>query len=57
MRIYRPRGITNGQIVLVTVLGVIGGIYIWKPLFEENFPRQKRKPLENIEEITTSTTE
>lgn len=41
MRIYRPRGLTRGQIVLVTVLGVFGGVYIWKPLFEELYPRKK----------------
>lgn len=35
MRIYRPKGVTKGQIVLVTILGVFGGVYIWKPFFEE----------------------
>lgn len=57
MRIYKPRGITNGQIVLVTILGVIGGIYIWKPLFEEHFPRKKRIQIETTEESESSNSE
>ncbi|CAG0897859.1 unnamed protein product [Darwinula stevensoni] len=31
--IRRPRGLTNGQIFVAIVLGVIGGVYIWKPVF------------------------
>lgn len=37
MRIRKPRGITRGQIVLVTVLGVFGGVYIWRPLVDSHF--------------------
>jgi len=33
MRIRR-RGISKAQIVIVSIIGVIGGIYIWKPVFE-----------------------
>lgn len=41
MKIYKPRGISKSQIVLVTVLGVFGGVYIWRPLFEESFGSKK----------------
>lgn len=43
MRIRRPKSITRGQIVLVTVLGVFSGVYIWRPLFDDYF--QKRNPV------------
>lgn len=33
MRIKRPRGITGIELGIVTILGVLGGIYIWKPIF------------------------
>lgn len=42
MRIYKPRGVTKGQVVLVTILGFFGGVYIWKPLLDEYLPRKKR---------------
>ena len=29
-------GITGLQLGLVTVIGIIGGIYIWKPVFEKS---------------------
>lgn len=41
MKIYKPRGITKGQFVLVTVLGVFSGVYIWRPLFDDYFGRKK----------------
>lgn len=34
MRIRRPRGITNTQILVVSTVGILGGVYIWKPLLE-----------------------
>lgn len=33
--IKRPGGITGWQLGLVTGLGIIGGIYIWKPVFDK----------------------
>lgn len=36
MKIYRPRGITKGQLVLVTILGFCSGVYIWKPLLDSS---------------------
>jgi hypothetical protein len=33
-RFSTPRKIPFTQLLLVTVLGVIGGVYVWKPVFE-----------------------
>lgn len=41
LRIRKPRGVTTGQLVLVTILGVFGGVYIWKPLIIEYFVKTK----------------
>lgn len=49
MKIYKPRGVTNSQLVLITVLGVFSGIYIWRPLFDELFPRKKKQILTDTE--------
>jgi len=38
--IKRPRGITGTQLGLAVGLGVISGIYIWKPQFEEYWKKQ-----------------
>jgi len=32
MQIRRPRGVTVPQLMVVTAIGVLGGIYIWQPL-------------------------
>lgn len=32
MRIRKPRNISTAQLMVVTVVGVLGGIYIWRPL-------------------------
>lgn len=32
MQIRRPRGITTQQLMVVTAIGFLGGVYIWKPL-------------------------
>lgn len=32
MQIRRPRGITVPQLMVITALGVLGGVYIWQPL-------------------------
>lgn len=36
MRIRKPRGLTTTQLMVTTVIGAIGGVYIYKPLFLEN---------------------
>lgn len=41
LRIRKPRGVTRGQLALVTILGVFGGVYIWKPLLVEYFMKTK----------------
>lgn len=35
MRIRKPRGLTTTQLMVTTVVGVLGGVYIYKPLFLE----------------------
>lgn len=37
MRIRKPRAFTFPGVLLATVLGVLGGVYIWKPLIEEYY--------------------
>ncbi|XP_075151632.1 uncharacterized protein LOC142225691 isoform X2 [Haematobia irritans] len=32
MQIRRPRGVTTQQLMVVTAVGFLGGVYIWKPL-------------------------
>jgi len=32
MKIRRPRGVTVPQLMIVTAIGFLGGVYIWKPL-------------------------
>lgn len=32
MQIRRPRGITVPQLMVVTAIGFLGGVYIWQPL-------------------------
>ena len=33
IRIRRPRGLTNAQLIVAMVVGVAAGSYIWQPLF------------------------
>lgn len=35
MRIRKPKHITIPQLAVVTAVGIVGGIYIYKPLFEK----------------------
>jgi len=42
--VRRPRGIPGWQLGLVTGIGIIGGIYIWKPVFD----KRVRDKAENI---------
>lgn len=32
MQIRRPRGVTVPQLMIVTAIGFLGGVYIWQPL-------------------------
>jgi hypothetical protein len=40
MRIRRPRNLTRGGVVFAIVIGMIGGVYIWKPLLKEELRRR-----------------
>lgn len=48
MQIRRPRGVTVPQLMLVTAIGFLGGVYIWKPLIlkykNENQPENSEAP-------------
>lgn len=50
MRIRKPKNITLTQLAVVTGVGVSGGIYIYKPLFEKfwfgNKPEAIKTPVE-----------
>lgn len=50
LRIRKPRGISTVQLMVVTLIGFAGGIYIWKPLFLALSPQQQQT------DITKSTT-
>ena len=39
--IKKPRGIPGWQLGLVVGIGIIGGIYIWKPVFDEKVKAKK----------------
>ncbi|OWR54037.1 hypothetical protein KGM_215688 [Danaus plexippus plexippus] len=43
MKLFRSRGITKTQVVLCSILGVFGGVYIWKPLIIEKLPQKKKE--------------
>lgn len=60
MRLRRGRvGVTGPQLILGVVLGVAGGIYIWRPEFErhygntritqEELDREREKTLANFD--------
>lgn len=42
MRIRKPKNITITQLAVVTATGIIGGVYIYKPLFEKFWFGEKR---------------
>lgn len=51
MRILPRRRLSWDQIVVATVVGVLGGVYIWKPNFEKyNEEMMKKKSCTNSEE-------
>lgn len=35
MRIRKPKTVTLTQLAVVTAVGIVGGVYIYKPLFEK----------------------
>lgn len=44
MRIRKPRGFSTIQLMVVTVVGFAGGVYIWQPLFQSLQPSSKSEP-------------
>ena len=44
MRIRKPRGISFGQVLLVTFIGAAGGIYIYLPILRQLKSEQQLKP-------------
>jgi len=51
MRIRKPRGLTTTQLMVATVIGVIGGLYIYQPLVLEN---RKNRSLHNEKSAETN---
>lgn len=56
MQIRRPRGVTIPQLMVVTVIGVLGGVYIWQPLLIKYRNEQKAEKANDTAEATTTTT-
>ncbi|XP_048512803.1 uncharacterized protein LOC105686140 [Athalia rosae] len=54
MRIRRPRGLSNSQIIFASILGTFGGFYIWKPEFDRLRAREE-KALETTTQSSTTT--
>jgi hypothetical protein len=40
MRIRRPRSLTGWKIVFATIIGTVGGVYVWKPLLKEELSKR-----------------
>lgn len=55
MRIRKPKHVTIPQLAVVTAVGVIGGIYIYKPLFERFWFGDKKKAAAEIDTPTQTT--
>ncbi|OXU20264.1 hypothetical protein TSAR_015194 [Trichomalopsis sarcophagae] len=49
---YYNRRITKFQIFIVSVLGFMGGIYIWKPLLEEHAKKQRELALSEANAVS-----
>lgn len=44
MRIRRPRNLSTVDIIVVTVVGIFGGAYIWRPIFEKQSAERSPSP-------------
>jgi len=47
MRIRVGGGLTRGQILIAGILGVLGGVYIWKPVFEAQRQKGQEGPAQD----------
>ncbi|XP_054745171.1 uncharacterized protein LOC129249396 [Anastrepha obliqua] len=50
MRIRRPRGVTVQQLMVVTAVGFLGGVYIWKPLILKFRSENTQQKEESVKE-------
>lgn len=50
MRIRKPGGISTTQLLIVTAVGFIGGVYIWQPLLLKL--RKEKEPNLTLSEIS-----
>lgn len=55
MRIRKPLGISTTQLLIATVIGFGGGVYIWQPLLLKL--RKEREPNLTLTENSPATTE
>jgi hypothetical protein len=44
MYIRRPRSLSGGKIIFATILGIFGGVYIWKPLLRDELSKSDEQP-------------
>ncbi|TMW41438.1 hypothetical protein DOY81_012635 [Sarcophaga bullata] len=56
MHIRRPRGITVQQLMVVTALGFLGGVYIWQPLIVK-WKKDNTDKKDQIPETLSASTE
>lgn len=50
MRIRKPAGISTTQLLIVTAVGFIGGVYIWQPLLLKL--KKEKEPNLTLSEIS-----
>lgn len=55
MRIRKPRGLTTTQLMVATVVGVIGGVYIYRPFILDNQKKGQSLHNDNIEPVKATT--
>lgn len=58
MQIRRPRGVTVPQLMVVTAIGFLGGVYIWQPLIlkYKNDSKSENTNNETSEAVAAATT-
>lgn len=54
MRIRKPSGVSTTQILIITAIGFVGGVYIWQPLLLKL--RKEREPNLTLSENSPATT-
>lgn len=51
MLIRGSRGLTRIQILLAGALGTLGGVYIWKPIFQKHWETEQTQLEQNKAEL------